>query len=293
MKKYFLFTLLFVFLVSCSHEADGQYAYKKALRVSDRAAISFDSMINELQKVDIVFVGESHDKEKDHRAELDIIKALYKRSALMGIGLEMFRADSQNILDGWINGSTGKDTFIRAYYNNWGLPWPFYRDILLYAKEKKIPLVGLNVPDRIAERVAEKGFQSLSRAELAKLPPGISCNVDPRYMDFIARAYDAHNMKKERFIFFCEAQMLWNKAMAWNLVAYMRKNPDRKMVVLAGVGHSWKRGMPEQVKEIASYTFKVVLPGVPDKTDTSSITTRDADYILLDSRSGHRQGSPE
>jgi len=287
MKKCILFALLFIFLVSCSQEAGAQYAYRRVLRISDGAVIPFDSMIHELQGVDIVFIGESHDREKDHQAELDIIRAMYKKGSRMGIGLEMFRADSQNTLEGWINGSVDQDTFIRAYYNNWPMPWPFYRDILLYAREKKIPMVGLNVPDRIAEKVAENGFKSLGREELAKLPPGISCNVDPGYMDFIERAYEAHNMKKERFIFFCEAQMLWDKAMAWHLIEYMKKHPGREMVVLAGVGHSWKRGIPEQVKIDASYTFKVVLPGVPYKTDTRSITTRDADYILLGSQAGH------
>jgi uncharacterized iron-regulated protein len=281
MKKYIFFSLLFISLVSCSHEAEGPFAYTKAIRVSDGKVVPFEVMIDELRRVDIVFIGESHGREKDHQAELDIIRALHKKGTPCGIGLEMFRADSQNTLDGWISGSLDQDTFIRAYYRNWGMPWPFYKEIFVYAREKKIPMIGLNVPDEIAAKVAAKGFNSLSREELAKLPPGISCDVDPSYMAFIAKAYEAHGAKREPFVFFCEAQMVWDKAMAWHLLGYMKKNPGGKMVVLAGVGHSWKRGMPGQVGRSSPYTFKVVLPGVPDKMNKGSVTTKDADYILF------------
>jgi uncharacterized iron-regulated protein len=281
MKKCILFALLFISVSSCSQGADAPQAYQKALRVSDGKVVPFEVMIDDLQKADIVFIGETHARERDHRAELDIIKALYEKGVRPGIGLEMFRAESQNILDGWTNGTLDQHTFIRSYYNNWLIPWPFYRDIFLYAREKKIPMVGLNVPDKIAQKVAAKGFSSLSSEELAKLPPAISCDVDPGYMEFIEKAYRAHGAKKENFVFFCEAQMLWDKAMAWHLVNYMKKTPGKKMVVIAGMGHSWKRGMPERVRTSAEYTFKVVLPAPDDNFRKGAVTTRDADYVLI------------
>jgi uncharacterized iron-regulated protein len=281
MKKKIFFTFLCFFLVSCSDGAEGPHAYKKALRVRDWTVVPFGVMIDELQKADIVFVGESHDSERDHRAELDVISALYEKSVRPGIGLEMFRAESQNTLDGWTSGRLDQDIFIRAYYDNWRIPWPFYRDIFMYAREKRIPMVGLNVPDEISKKVAAQGFNSLSSKELTKLPPGISCDVDPSYMHFIENAYEAHGMKKEHFVFFCEAQMLWDKTMAWHLIEYMKKNPGRKMVVLAGMGHSWKRGMPEQVRRSAPYTFKVVLPSAQNEIKKGAVTTLDADYVLL------------
>lgn len=281
MKKCILFALLFIFLISCSGGAEGPHTYKKALRVRDGKVVPFGVMIDELQRADIVFVGESHDSERDHRAELDVIRALYEKGVRPGIGLEMFRAESQNTLDGWTSGRLDQDLFIRAYYDNWRIPWPFYRDIFMYAREKRIPMVGLNVPDEITRKVAAKGFNSLSREELAKLPRGISCDVDPSYMDFIENAYEAHGMGREPFVFFCEAQMLWDKAMAWHLIAYMKKNPGMKMVILSGVGHSWKRGMPEQVRRSSDYTFKVVLPEAPERIKQMAVTTGDADYVLL------------
>ncbi len=281
MKKYISLALLFIFLFSCSGKAEGPHGYKKILRVSDGKVVSFEEMVADLRKVDIVFVGESHDREQDHQAELAIIKGLVKKGVRAGIGLEMFRAENQDILDGWTRGTLDENTFIRSYYNNWRIPWPFYKNIFLYAREKKLPMIGLNVPDKISQKVAEQGFSSLSSEELAKLPRGISCNVDPEYMDFIEHAYEAHGMKRKPFVFFCEAQMLWNKSMAWNLVNYMKNNPGRKMIVLSGSGHSWKRGLPEQVKKTAPYSFRVVLPLPDEKVKSGAVSTDDADYVLF------------
>jgi hypothetical protein len=53
------------------------------------------------------------------------------------------------------------------------------------------------------------------------------------------------------------------------------------MVVLAGIGHSWKRGIPEQVARQSDYTFKVILPAVPGQVKGDTITADDADYLLL------------
>ncbi len=281
MKKYVSLALLFIFLSSCSDGAEGPHTYKKILRVSDGKVVPFEVMVADLRKVDIVFIGESHDREKDHQSELAIIKGLVENGTRAAIGLEMFRAENQDILDDWTRGTLNQQTFIRSYYNNWRIPWPFYADIFLYARRKNLPMVGLNVPDSIAQKVAEKGFNSLSPEELAKLPRGISCDVDPDYMDFIEHAYEAHHMEKKPFVFFCEAQMLWNKAMAWHLVNYMKNNPGMKMVVLSGVGHSWKRGLPEQVKKAAPYSFRVVLPLAEDRLKSGALTTGDADYVLF------------
>jgi uncharacterized iron-regulated protein len=273
---------LLCILLALSCTARDASAYRQALRLHDGKVVPFDEMIDDLKNADIVFVGEVHDSLRDHQAELDVIRALHERGIRFGIGFEMFRADSQRTLDEWSDGKLDKAKFVRVYYDNWRMPWPFYGDIFLYARSHSLPMVGLNVPDAISEKVAAKGFGSLTRDELAQLPPGISCDVDRKYMDFIRRVYKAHGAGTDSFVHFCEAQMLWDKAMAWHLVEFMKKHPGEKMVVLSGIGHAWKRGIPEQVKQGSSYTFRVVLPAVPDTTKRSAITAADADYILVD-----------
>jgi uncharacterized iron-regulated protein len=282
MKSALFCIALLVTLLPASCMSRDATAYHNVLRLSDGKIISFGEMINDVEGSDIIFVGEIHDSMRDHAAELDVISALHERNVPIGIGLEMFRADSQKSLDEWRKGTLDRARFIRIYYNNWRMPWPYYGDILMYARQHAIPIAGLNVPDAISQKVATKGFGSLTRTELAQLPPGISCNVDREYMDFIKSVYKSHGGEKDSFVHFCEAQMVWDKSMAWHLIRYMKKHPGQKMVVISGIGHAWKRGISEQVRQSSSYTFKVVLPAVPDETKRSSITVADADYLFVD-----------
>jgi uncharacterized iron-regulated protein len=88
--------------------------------------------------------------------------------------------------------------------------------------------------------------------------------VDPEYMDFINRAYGAHGHGHMNFINFCEAQPVWDKAMAVHALDYLKKNPDRTLVLIVGTGHAWKKGTPERIKERSSLTYLVLLPEIPE-----------------------------
>jgi len=278
-KIFFAVLLLYGVFYIALDEKEGE---THVLRLSDRKIISFGQMIEDLKKTRLVFVGEIHNQEFHHRQQTAIIKALHDSGIRVAVGFEMFTAESQDDLNGWVNGRLPLGDFVKIYYKNWGMPWPLYRDILLYIQENRVPAVGLNIPPGISEKVAAHGFSSLTAGEIGKLPPGISCTVDDRYMEFIRRAYSTHRDSKE-FVHFCEAQVLWDKTMAWNLVEFIRNNGAGTVVVLAGTGHAWKRGIPDQVRILSEKTdYKVILPEVPDYIEPNNITSEDADYILLE-----------
>ena len=267
--------LAFAFFIRVSTGGD-------ILRVRDGAVISFDRMIQEIRTADIVFVGELHDDQAHHEMELRIIRSFHESDLPLSVGLEMFRSDSQQELNSWISGSSSLEQFLPSYYDNWREPWPAYRGIFLYAREHQIPLVGLNIPPDITKTVARGGFLSLNEEQKQKLPPGISCNIDPTYMQFIRQAYAGHpQVEDKRFLNFCEAQMVWDKSMAWNLIEYQKKSPGKTTVVLSGVGHAWKRGIPEQVARQSSFTYKVVVPLIPGQIERESVSVHDADYVVL------------
>ena len=56
------------------------------------------------------------------------------------------------------------------------------------------------------------------------------------------------------------------------------------MIVLAGLGHSWKRGIPEQVRKLSTFRYAVILPEMPGEMGIDTVTTDDADYIILDEK---------
>ena len=50
-----------------------------------------------------------------------------------------------------------------------------------------------------------------------------------------------------------------------NLLQFLKKNPQHTIVVLAGTGHSWKPGIPEQVElQSKGITYQVILPEIQD-----------------------------
>jgi uncharacterized iron-regulated protein len=275
--------LLWLFiLLSLCFAAESGISADNVLRVRDGKIITFNQMIEEVKKVNIVFFGEIHDSIEHHEAELAVIRALHESDTPMSIGLEMFRSDSQDVLDSWARGKSSLEQFLPAYYDNWRMPWTFYREIFWYSREHEIPLIGLNIPDEIAKKVARQGFASLTEQEKKHLPTGISCNVDATYMEFIKRAYTDHSLQERQFVNFCEAQMVWDKSMARHLVEYLKKNRSGTVVVLAGVGHAWKRGMPEQIAMESKHTYRVILPLIPGQIEKKTVTIKDADYLLLE-----------
>ena len=262
----------------CSLSCAGQSG--ELLRLSDGTIVSLDSIVDELKGVRLVFVGELHDEKGHHDAQLAIIRALDGAGAKVAIGLEMFRHENQSSLDMWIEGQINEGDFQKRYYENWTLPWPLYRDIFTYARDKRVPMIGLNVPSEITRQVAREGFASLTKEQLGQLPE-VTCDIDETYMAFVRRVFGAHAHSGKQFIYFCEAQMVWDASMAWYALSYLKKNPDRTMVVLAGSGHAWRRGIPEQIRQLSDATFRIILPSIPGKTDPKAATVGDGDYIWL------------
>ena len=250
------------------------------LRLSDGSFIGLDRMIGDVKGARLIFIGESHDRKEDHKAQLEIIERLHAAGLPLAIGLEMFTSGSQGELDRWVAGTLDRHDFIRIYYREWMMPWPLYRDIFLYARRHRIPLIGLNVPRSISRKVAREGFAALTPKERQALPSGVTCSVDLVYREFIRQAYAEHDGSEKPFDYFCEAQMLWNRGMGRNLREFLGKNPGITVVVLAGVGHAMKRGIPEEVFQGTGTSYRVILPESPN-FDRGKATRRDADYLLL------------
>jgi uncharacterized iron-regulated protein len=256
-------------------------------RILDKKTISMEAMIREASSADVIFAGEVHDSERHHRLQLAVIRRLAEAQFPVSIGLEMFPKESQSILDRWIAGEISPADFMRSFELNWGYPWSLYTEIFMFAQENKIPLIALNIPRHISRKVRESGFSSLSEKDLELLPPNLTCDVDDEYMDYMRRVFSYHehqrNNENGSFINFCEAQLLWDKSMAWYLLDYLDQNPGRKIVVLTGLTHAWKKGIPAQVEQLRKNVgYRVALPETPNSVEPDKITEDDADYIFLE-----------
>lgn len=258
--------------LSCGDDATG------VLRLSDGEIVSVRSMVQDIKRAKLVFVGEIHSEKSHHDFQLAVIRSLHEAGNRVAVGLEMFRHEDQAALNDWVRGTLSETAFKEIYDDNWTLPWRLYRDIFLYAREAGLPLVGLNVPREITKQVSREGFSSLTPEQIGELPRA-TCDIDETYMNFVRRVFGAHGHSDKAFVHFCEAQMVWDTSMAAYALSYLEKHPDRTMVVLAGSGHAWRRGIPEQVRRRSAVSYRVILPSIPGKTDVKTATVADADYV--------------
>ena len=273
-----LLTLMLILLFTAAAVRPSA-AIEGVLRIADGQLIDLGQMLAESRSARYFFVGENHDDVQHHAAQLAIIKGLQQSGRTLAIGLEMFSTTSQDKLDRWVAGKLSLREFKQEYARNWTLPWELYAEILLYARDKRIPLVGLNLPKGISRKVAQQGFAALTPEERRQLPAGITCSVGPAYMAFIRQAYSNHALHDKAFDHFCEAQMLWNRNMGHKLEAYFAKNPRSTLVALVGIGHALKKGVPDEVTREAG-RYRVILPEFSG-LNRQNLTSEDADYLLL------------
>lgn len=259
------------------------YAAPQFLKVSDKRTVEFKQFIEDVERSDVIFIGETHDAKKQHENQLEIIRGLYARKVPLAIGLEMLSTDSQRQLDDWTNGNLDEPDFKTIYARNWSFDWQLYRDIFVFARDNHIPMIALNVPKPLISKIVRQGSASLNDNEKKELPPHVSWTLNPSQAEYIRRIYAqvfGNKPKVVSFANFSEAQALRNSVIAWNIAKFREKSPKNKIIVITGTWHAIKNGAPEQLKQTGGLTFKVILPELPEFV-IQNVTTDDADYFML------------
>ena len=255
-------------------------AHPHILDVAAETEVSPDDLLDDLRRAQVIFLGEFHDHVGHHSAQLSIIDALDDDERPLAIGLEMFRKESQEALDRWTGKEMSLSEFLAVYNDNWSM-WQVYREIFNHARNEEVKMIGLNIPRSITRKVARNGFQSLPEEDRQALG-NVQCQVNPFYSNYIRQAMGGYGGHGDQYLYFCEAQLLWDTMMARNLVTFLRENPDYRLVVLAGSGHAWKFGIPRQMLEEAKISYRVLLPEYFSRLDRSNVTVEITDYLWLD-----------
>jgi uncharacterized iron-regulated protein len=260
--------------------AASSYAAAEILRLSDGQVVALPELMASLQKSDLVLIGESHTESKHHEMQLSLIRSLWSKKLPLAIGVEMFQSDSQQQLDAWTDGRMSEQDFIQIFSANWS-DWQLYRDIFLFARERHIPMIALNVPKQIVKKVAHQGFASLTAAEQKGLPQGTTCDLNNPHTVFLKKTFQQvfSHMNGTIFTHFCEAQTLRNSGMALNIIRYLKKHPGSKVVGLTGIWHAVRNAIPDQVaRNGSSISSTVILPVIPELSN--AFDASDADYLI-------------
>lgn len=241
---------------------------------------AFTQAINELLARDVIFIGETHDRYGHHLNQLAVIRALHNRGEDIAIGMEFFQRPFQAGLDAYIDGESSEKTMLKdtEYYLRWRYDFRLYRPILDFAREHGIPVVALNAPTELVKQVSQHGWSGVDDKARAQLP-AIAVPPDHTYELPLREVYAMHLHGGDGgFERFMQVQLLWDEYMAESAANYLRKNPSRKLVVLAGSGHvRGGSGIPERLRSRLSLELAVVLSG-----RAGEVSRGTADLVLLD-----------
>ena len=240
--------------------------------------ISFEDLVQQLARAQVVYVGERHAVPAHHDFQLKIIQALARGGTLKQVGMEMFDHTYQARLDQWGKGQWDWPTFLRKthWYANWKFDDQLYRGILESIRAQKLRLIGLNIPFCLPPKIAIGGLDSLTDAERSMLPAQIDTS-NARHRDYVRAIYDRHGKIRGRDVFkyFYEAQCAWEDGMA---SAVARHAAEGQMVVLCGDGHIIEKfGIPDRAYRRKPVPFLTVYAALPGE----ALSTADADFIWI------------
>ncbi len=226
--------------------------------------VSRDGAMEMISGARLVCVGETHDNIHAHRVELAIIEEMFRRfPGRIAIGMEMFRKPQQEALDRWTGGEIGELEFLKAskWYDNWGSDFGYYREILRFAREKRIDVIALNPSRELQEEVSRGGLANLPEDLRAKLP-GIG-EADPYQRSAMNAVYGSHLPTEGMFESFFQVQMLWEETMAESIVDYWKspRGEGKKIITITGGWHvRYGFGLPKKVVRRMPVPYVIVLP---------------------------------
>ncbi|MEN8136426.1 MAG: ChaN family lipoprotein [Thermodesulfobacteriota bacterium] len=258
------------------------FAEPKILDVRSGKIIPFSEMIQGLQKADYIFLGDDITVTEHQIAQMEILKVIHEKNKKLAVGVEMFRNESQYILDQWSTDEIKKRRFVDEFNTNWG-EWDRYKQFFQYVRNNRIKLAGLNISRDILIQVESKGFDSLSPDQLGGLYEGITCDIVPSYQDVMRRLHLYKGMLQEQsFKNYCEMKILGDIMMAKNLMEFHNKHPALTMIIMAGNTHSWKHGIPSRINNQSGINFKAILFEAEGRVSRNTVTAAEADYLWLD-----------
>ena len=238
------------------------------------ATLDLDTLVLRLASVQVVLLGELHDRFEHHLNQLELICRLRAHGPL-AIGLEFFDTSAQRALDAYVHRHGDLDRLLREsrWFERWGFDPRHYAPILRHARTHRIALIALNVPGELVRKVARGGMDALDHDARARLPASIQA-PSARYRERLREAFAQHPGHGQRdFEHFLAAQLLWDEGMAQRAAEHLLAHPMQRLVVLAGEGHVapaeaipqrlWRR-VPASLARVLHARDPEPLPGTLD-----------------------------
>lgn len=275
---------------ACASPSAGKAPVAGVLDARRERVTGFEGMVEDLARVRMVFVGESHTNPEHHAIQARILEALAARRPHLLVGMEMFERPYQPVLDLWNEGRLTEEEFLRQsnWFGQWSR-WDLYGPILRLARDRGIRVVALNAERSVIRDVNRSGLDALPAWQRVKIPVDIDTKVKS-HEKAIREVFGSHpgmESAEDRFRRFYEAQCTWDETMAESAVRALAADgrPDAAIVVLAGAMHVKDfHAIPERARRRCGLDYRVVLPMERESFPEGGIPVgpgRPADYVLF------------
>ncbi|UCB55449.1 MAG: ChaN family lipoprotein [Thiotrichales bacterium] len=240
---------------------------------------SLSQVMQQLDDARVVLVGETHTRYDHHLVQLEILKHLYQKSPNLALGVEWFQQPFQEYLDQYIAGEISEKEMLEKteYFSRWRYNYRLYQPILQYARENGIPVIALNASRELIKALAKSEFDDLPEDLKAQLPSSYDWS-DKDYEKRIRDVFELHPEYNGEFDNFLRSQLTWDESMAERAVQYLKDNPDKRMLVLAGSGHiMYGSGVPNRIqRRIDASQFSILV-----SEDHLPVSKDIADFLVM------------
>lgn len=151
--------VLIVWFLSSSFPLQAQPKTAYCIFTAKGKKVSFEKMVRESAKYDIVLFGELHNNPISHWLQYELVESLHRVKPLI-LGAEMFETDNQGSLNDYLSGkinAKGLDSLARL--------WPNYKTdyapLVNFARDNHLTFVASNIPRKYANLVFKKDFVAL------------------------------------------------------------------------------------------------------------------------------------
>ncbi|WKS99844.1 ChaN family lipoprotein [Gallibacterium salpingitidis] len=277
MRILFLFLVSIYGLVGCVSEPISvrqsviQY---KVFDVKQRAFISYDSFIEQLNQTHLILLGETHDQYLHHKAEQQLVADLLANKRLNSVMLEMLPSSQQAVLlkaQLTLRKQQVKDSTVVKQLLRWNDEWDWrqYADLVTLVATSEIGLYGANLNQKEINTLWSGAYPLNGNISTSTVVKQRLKNLMLSY----ASEHHSLEMQPESINKLVEIQQFKDRRMAETLI----KQP-KPSVLIAGRYHVSKSfGVPLHLQDYQYSNYQVII--FTDKLD--SIKEEEADYIWI------------
>lgn len=257
----FLALSLFAGCATVTTENNKQHAVPvpawTAYHASSGSVCTWDALMQDVERADIVLIGEEHNDPVAHQLERDIIQAALINTPNLAVAMEMFERDEQVLVDFYLDDKISTETLIKTTdAKSWGgseEKWrEWYQQIVDVVKAYRATgarVIAANAPRRYATFARLEDEATLLELAQAQDCPVIvvpSSEVDDsdyyqRFASLMTGHHPAgpsgHAIDTEAYF---RSQQLWDATMADAVLRAQAIHP--KVILIAGDFHIASQG---------------------------------------------------